>query len=85
MRGSRATHPMLHESAQMKLDSLLELLVASHLSYWVKGPGFDSRGGVMLVANPESLKTQILKQAYKPFHDAIILNRYQCSNFAGLA
>lgn len=44
----------------MKLSSLLEVLSAAHLTAFVESP-FESRGGLILVAPPGSLKTTIVR------------------------
>lgn len=44
----------------MKLDTLVEIISAAHLSHYVDGP-FKERGGIMFVAPPGSFKSAIVK------------------------
>lgn len=56
----------------MKIKSLVEVLIAAHFTTKVNSD-FASRGGILLVAPPASLKTTIINAAFK-FHDAVILS-----------
>lgn len=51
----------------MKIVSLMEILVAAHLTAFVDAEEFPERGGLMLVGPPGNLKTTIIKQAMKPY------------------
>lgn len=44
----------------MKASTLVDVLCAAHLSGYVEGP-YPSKGGIMLTAGPEMLKTSFLK------------------------
>src|SRR5262245_60924782 len=47
----------------MKIQSLLEVVTAAHLSTYVEADmTFPNRGGIMLVAPPSSLKSTIINQ-----------------------
>lgn len=45
----------------MKIETFTEILTAAHLSVHVQSP-FPSRGGIMMVAPPASLKTSMINQ-----------------------
>ena len=54
----------------MKLASLFEFITAAHQSVEVHSP-FEQRGGIMVIAGPESLKTAIVKTALRQMPRAL--------------
>jgi hypothetical protein len=58
----------------MKVNSLVEVIMAAHLSASVDHHRFPQRGGIMLVAPPGSLKSTILKTSLDEYPDALILS-----------
>lgn len=56
----------------MKLSSLVEVVTAAHLSAYVESD-FKSRGGIMLVAPPASLKSTVIRQL-EVFPNAMVLS-----------
>lgn len=57
----------------MRLNTLMQVLLAAHFSYKVEGE-FLQRGGIMLVAPPASLKSTIISSSYIDIHDALCLS-----------
>jgi hypothetical protein len=58
----------------LKVNSLVEVIMAAHLSKAVDVSKFPQRGGIMLVAMPGSLKSTIIKTALDEYPDALILS-----------
>lgn len=54
----------------MKLASTFELVTAAHWSFMVESP-FKQRGGLMFIANPENLKTAIVKASLESMPRAL--------------
>lgn len=57
----------------MKVNSLLEVLDASHLTKFVKSP-FQTRGGILLIGPPETLRTTLMNSALDDYPDALVLS-----------
>lgn len=57
----------------LKLDSLVEVLIAFHLTSYVDSPMQD-RGGIALVAPPGSLKSSVINSCYEDFSDTLALS-----------
>jgi len=47
----------------MKASTLLEIMIAAHLSAFVDGTEFPERGGIMLIAPPGQMKSTLIKNA----------------------
>jgi hypothetical protein len=76
-------HTRHGEEEQLKLSSLMEVLVAAHLTELVDSP-FDQRGGIMLVAPPGNLKSTLIRAAYDHFPDAKVLSDLNIQTLIGL-
>jgi hypothetical protein len=57
----------------LKLDSLLDVLAAFHLSSYVESPMAD-RGGIAIVAPPGSLKSSIIISCFEDYPDTLALS-----------
>jgi hypothetical protein len=57
----------------MNVRSLLEVLDASHLTKFVKSP-FATRGGILLIGPPETLRTTLMNNALDDYPDALVLS-----------
>src|SRR6476646_6884687 len=57
----------------MKARSLLEVIDAAHLSYYVESP-FPSRGGLMLVGPPGVLKSTFIASGLSDYPSALVLS-----------
>jgi hypothetical protein len=58
------------QEKKVKIVTLLEVLVAAHLTAFVDSDQFPERGGIMFIGPPGNLKTTIIKQALKPYQPA---------------
>jgi hypothetical protein len=67
----------------LKLSSLMEVLVAAHMTEIVDSP-FTQRGGIMLVAPPGNLKSTMVASAYEHFPDAKVLSDINIQTLIGL-
>lgn len=56
----------------MHVRSLLEVLDASHLTKFVKSE-WPTRGGILLIGPPETLRTTLMNSAYNDYPDALVL------------
>lgn len=70
-------------SNSMKPQSLLEFLDAAHLSSFVESD-FGSRGGIMLVGPPNTLKSTMVEAAYNPYPNALVLSDLNVQQLARL-
>ena len=57
----------------MQVRSLLEVLDAAHLTKFVRSP-FSSRGGILLIGPPETLRTTLISSALEDYPDALVLS-----------
>jgi hypothetical protein len=57
----------------MKVRSLLEVLDAAYLSKYVTSP-FRTRGGILLIGPPETLRTTIIDNVFSEYPDAFVLS-----------
>lgn len=57
----------------MNPNSFLEFLDAAHLSKYVEGP-YQSRGGIMIVGPPNTLKSTMIDMAYSEYPNCLILS-----------
>lgn len=57
----------------MKVRSLLEVLDCAHLTKFVKSP-FETRGGILLIGPPETLRTTLMSSALEDYPDALVLS-----------
>lgn len=57
----------------MHVRSLLEVLDASHLTKFVKSP-FVTRGGILLIGPPETLRSTMIDNAFLDHPDALVLS-----------
>lgn len=65
-------HYPLNTRSHMKAASLIEVLVAAHLSGYVDADNFPERGGIMLIAPPGQLKSTFIKQCYNAYHPSVV-------------
>jgi len=56
----------------MHIRSLLEVIDAAHLTKFVESP-FHTRGGILLVGPPETLRTTVIENALEDYPDAMVL------------
>jgi hypothetical protein len=68
---------------EMKPSTLIEVIDAAHLSYYVSGD-FEQRGGMMLVGPPETLRTTVIQLALKPHPDALRISDVNMNSLLGL-
>ncbi len=57
----------------MHVRSLMEVLDAAYLSKFVQSP-FSTRGGILLIGPPETLRTTIVENVYADYPDAFVLS-----------
>lgn len=57
----------------MHVRSLLEVLDAAHLTKFVRSP-FNTRGGILLIGPPETLRTTLMVSALEDYPDALVLS-----------
>jgi len=57
----------------MKVRSLLEILDCAHLTKFVRSP-FTSRGGILLIGPPETLRSTLIENALQDYPDALVLS-----------
>ena len=57
----------------VKVESLIEVLVAGHLTSYVETP-FPQRGGIFIVAPPAALKSTFIKTALDPFPNSLVMS-----------
>src|SRR6266849_9404066 len=73
------SRPPLYKSALyekrefMKVRSVLEVLDAAHLTKFVHSP-FPTRGGILLIGPPETLRTTLIDSALSDYPDALVLS-----------
>ena len=57
----------------MHVHSLMEVLDAAYLSKFVQSP-FQSKGGILLIGPPETLRTTIIDNVFADYPDALVLS-----------
>jgi hypothetical protein len=57
----------------MHVRSMLEVLDAAHLTKFVRSP-FSTRGGILLIGPPETLRTTVISSALEDYPDALVLS-----------
>lgn len=75
LRSGNHTH-ILHtmpRDNQVRIETMIEMMYALHLSAYVEGP-FKDRGGMMLVGPPGVLKTSILNVLERSYPNVVTLS-----------
>jgi hypothetical protein len=57
----------------VKAYSLIEVLIAAHLSAFVDADEFPERGGLMLIAPPGNMKSTFIKSCYRSYMPSAII------------
>jgi hypothetical protein len=57
----------------VQVRSVLEVLDAAHLTKFVRSP-FQTRGGILLIGPPETLRTTLIDSALSDYPDALVLS-----------
>lgn len=75
--------PFLGEIENLKTSSLIQVLAAGHLTYMLDGVprDFQNRGGIMLVAPPQNLKT-VMASCLRHYTNAMVLGDITTSQLA---
>jgi hypothetical protein len=63
----------------MQVRSMLEVLDAAHLTKFVRSP-FSTRGGILLIGPPETLRTTVIQSALEDYPDAMCLSDINVRN-----
>lgn len=67
----------------MKVNSLMEVISAAHISRYVGSP-FEQRGGIFLVAPPGHIKSTIVKETLLLYADSLVLADLNVSSLSNL-
>lgn len=57
----------------MQVRSILEVIDAAHLTKFIRSP-FSTRGGLLLIGPPETLRSTIIQSALEDYPDALVLS-----------